>query len=70
MKSLATAGGWTFVSGQHGMTAQATRGGRPAMIFVAGANSYKHGSDWVPMGDTTVLIDGELWVPVGAMSAF
>ncbi len=70
LKSLASAAGWSLATGAHGITGQATKPGRQTTIFVAGANAYKRGAQWIDLPDTTVLVDGELWVPTAATSVF
>lgn len=44
-------------------TSTLTKQGKPTLTFAAGANAFKKGDIWINLPDTTILINGELWVP-------
>jgi|GEM_PF-5636141 len=54
---------YQLVASADSLSAQLSSSGRPTFLFVAGANAFKKGDTWIDLPDTTVLINGELWVP-------
>ncbi len=67
LESAAKAAGWKMTKGEHNITAQLTKPGRPTLIFVAAADSYKVGSTWQDLPDVPLVCDDELWVPTTAL---